>query len=430
MYDLGTDRSHVRLDRCGPRESTHNMRILCADTLAEDLLAPLRAAGHEVEVRGELDAESLPTHLAEFPAEVLVVRSTKVTAKAIRATNTLGLVVRAGAGTDNVDKEAASAAGIYVSNVPGKNAIAVAELAMALLLAIDRHLAPGMSDFAAGQWNKKAYSKADGIYGKTLAIIGLGEIGFAFAERANAFGMDVIAQRKSGRSAAALSRLRSAGISLVDTRAELLATADVVSLHVPKSPETTGMCDASFFAQMCEGAILINTSRGDVIDESALVEAMNTRSIRAGLDVWPNEPTAGAIEWTSPLSTHANVVGSHHIGASTAQAQTAVAQGTVAVIEAYIGGKVVNCVNLVVEPAGGVILTVRHRDRVGVLAKVLETLSSAGLNVQDMDNQLFTGSVAAVASIHLEHEPSESVLSVISADGDVLAVSVADLNAN
>ncbi len=353
-------------------------------------------------------------------------RSTKVTADAIAAADSLGLIVRAGAGTDNIDKDAASAAGIYVSNVPGQNAIAVAELAMALLLAIDRHIALGMSDFAAGKWNKKIYSKADGIYGKTLAIIGLGEIGFALAERANAFGMNVTALRKPGRSANAMSRLRSAGISLVDTEDELLAGADVVSIHVPKSPETTGMCNAAFFAKMQDGAVLLNTARGDVVDEAALIDAMNTRGMRAGLDVWPGEPSSGAGEWTSPLSTHPRVVGSHHIGASTAQAQNAVAEGTVSVIQSYLDGEIRNCVNLAVEPVGAAILTVRHLDRVGVLAKVFETLRGAGLNVQDMDNQLFTGSVAAVASINLEHAPSDEVLAIISSDDDVLAVSVAD----
>lgn len=406
------------------------MRVLCADSLADDLLAPLRDAGHEVEVQADLTADTLPAHLAASPADVLVVRSTKVTADAIGASSALGLIVRAGAGTDNIDKEAASAAGIYVSNVPGQNAIAVAELAMALLLAIDRHIALGMSDFASGQWNKKVYSNAEGIYGKTLAIIGLGEIGFAFAERAGAFGMHVIALRKPGRSTAALSRLRSAGITLVDTEDELLAAADVVSLHVPKSSDTTGMCDAAFFAKMKDGAVLINTSRGEVVDEVALIEAMNSRGMRAGLDVWPNEPSAASGEWTSPLSTHPSVVGSHHIGASTAQAQNAVAEGTVAVIREYLGGHITNCVNLVVEPIGAVILTVRHLDRVGVLAKVFETLRGAGLNVQDMDNQLFTGSVAAVASIHLERAPSDEVLAMISSDDDVLAVSVADRNAS
>lgn len=405
------------------------MRILCADAIADDLLAPLREAGHEVLVEPDLAADTIPVRLAELPVDVLVVRSTKVTAEAIAATSTLGLIVRAGAGTDNVDKDAASARGIYVSNVPGQNAIAVAELAMGLLLAIDRHIATGMADLVAGQWNKGKYSKADGVYGKTLAIIGLGEIGFALAERATGFGMGVIALRKPGRSASSLARLRSAGITLVDSTDEMLTQADVVSLHVPKSPETIGMVNAEFLSKMKDGAILLNTSRGEVVDADALVEAMDTKGIRAGLDVWPDEPSGKSGEWTSALSTHANVVGSHHIGASTQQAQNAVATGTVAVIEHYLAGHITNCVNMVDESAGCAVLTVRHLDRVGVLAKVFATLRSGGLNVQQMENQLFTGSVAAVASINLEHAPSEELLASIAADDDILAVSVASKSA-
>ncbi len=400
------------------------MKILCADALADELLQPLRDAGHEVFVEPDLDADSLPTRLEGDTVEVLVVRSTKVTEAALAASGSLGLVVRAGAGTDNVDKVAASARGIYVSNVPGQNAVAVAELAMALLLAIDRHIATGMADLRSGTWNKGVYSKAEGILGKELAIIGLGEIGFALAERARAFGMTISALRKPGRSDASLSRIRSAGIRLVDSMDELLANADVVSLHVPKAPETVGMVDAEFLSKMKDGAVLLNTARGEVVEEAALVAAMDARGIRAGLDVWPGEPSAKSGEWSSPLSTHPNVVGSHHIGASTAQAQAAVAAGTVGVIDAYLAGRVENCVNLVNEPMGAVVLTVRHLDRVGVLAKVFATLREAGANVQQMENQLFVGSVAAVASINLDHEPDATVLERIAGDDDILAVSV------
>lgn len=401
------------------------MRILCADALAEDLLAPLQNAGHDVEVNAALNAESLPDELATNPADIVVVRSTKVTADAISASTRLGLIVRAGAGTDNIDKEAASKRGVYVSNVPGQNAIAVAELAMGLLLSIDRNIPAGMADLADGTWDKARYSKADGLFSKTLAIIGLGEIGLALAERARGFGMTVTAVAKPGRTAANVNRLEAAGIDLVDSLDALLAGADVVSLHVPKSKETTGMVDASFLAKMKPGAILLNTSRGEVVDGAALVEAMDERGIRAGLDVWPHEPPSSNQAWESELSKHPNVVGTHHIGASTGQAQAAIAAGTVEVIEAYLAGTVVNCVNLVKEPAGGFILTVRHLDKVGVLAKIFSSLREAGLNVKQMENQLFTGSVAAVASIQLEHEPAPDLIEQLETDDDVLAVSLA-----
>ncbi len=172
------------------------------------------------------------------------------------------------------------------------------------------------------------------------------------------------------------------------------------------------------------GAILLNTARGDLVDGPALLEAMDTRGIRAGLDVWPDEPAQGAGEWTSPLGTHPNVVGSHHIGASTTQAQNAIAAGTVAVIEAYVRGRVVNCVNLIEEPLGEYVLTVRHLDKVGVLAKIFATLRGADVNVQQMENQVFEGSVAAVASINLDSEPSQDTLEAIRGDDDILAISL------
>lgn len=400
------------------------MRILCADALADHLLEPLRQLGHEVEVDPALTVDTLPVALAANPADIVVVRSTKVSSDAINASNKLGLIVRAGAGTDNIDKLAASERGVYVANVPGQNAIAVAELAMGLLLSIDRNIPAGVADLVNGTWDKARYSKADGIYGKTLAIIGLGEIGLALASRARGFGMNVIALAKPGRSPRTLDRLEAAGIDLVESLDDLLGQANVVSLHVPKSPETTGLVDDDFLAKMQPGAILINTARGEVVDGEALLAAMDNHGIRAGLDVWPNEPTTSTGDWESALSAHPNVVGSHHIGASTGQAQAAIAAGTVQVIEAYLAGDVINCVNLVDEPAGTITLTVRHLDKVGVLAKIFGSLRGAGLNVQQMENNLFTGSVAAVASINLEHAPSNELIEQLESDADVLAVSV------
>ncbi len=403
------------------------MRILCADALATELCEPLIDGGHEVFIEPDLTAETLPERLAQLDPEVLVVRSTKVTEEAIASSDALGLVVRAGAGTDNVDKVAASAAGVYVSNVPGQNAIAVAELAMGLLLAIDRHIPAGMADFANGRWNKGRYSAADGIYGKSLAIVGLGDVGFALAERAQAFGMSVSALRKPERAPRSLRRIRSAGVSLVDDLDTLLGAADVVSIHVPKSPDTVAMVDGDFLSKMQDRSILLNTSRGEVVDEAALLTAMDTRGIRAGLDVWPDEPSSKEGEWSSRLATHPNVVGTHHIGASTAQAQHAVAEGTIAVITAYAQGHIENCVNLERESSGAAILTVRHLDRVGVLAKIFDSLREAGLNVSQMDNEIFVGGVAAVASINVDRVPSAELLETLRSDADILDVSAADL---
>ncbi len=415
------------------------MKILFADAVDAARVAALEAAGHECIIDAGLDAESLPAAIAaaggssesDGPGvEALVVRSTKVTAETMAAAPGLGLIVRAGAGTDNVDKLAASAKGIYVCNVPGRNAIAVAELTMALLLASDRRIADGVADLRAGQWNKKTYTKADGLAGKTMAIIGLGDIGLAVAERAKAFGMTVLAVRKDGRSASVQARIRSVGVRLVDNEDALLSDADIVSIHVPKSDSTNGMVDAAFLAKIPNGATILNTSRGDVVDEDALIDALNKRGMKAGLDVYANEPGSGTGDFDSPIAKHPSVVGSHHIGASTTQAQESVADGMIEVVEAYAAGAVINCVNMEREITGTTCLSIRHLDRVGVLAKVLNVLGAAGHNVGHMENQLFSGGEAAVATINVEGEPIAAVHDMLSSIDEVISVSIAPAGGN
>jgi len=397
------------------------MRILFADSINERRLEPLLAAGHECVVEAAATSEDLPGRLEGV--DVLVVRSTKVTAQAIEAADTLGLIVRAGAGTDNVDKTAASASGIYVCNVPGRNAVAVAELTMGLLLAIDRHIADGVSELREGSWNKGGYSKADGLLGKTFAIIGLGEIGLAVAKLAKAFGMTVTTVRKDERSPETRQRIRSTGVHLVDDLDTLLESADIVSLHVPKAPSTDAMVDKDFLAKLKDGAILLNTARGELIDEPALIEAMDKRGIRAGLDVWVDEPGEKTGTFVSELAQHPSVVGSHHIGASTTQAQMSVADGTVEVISAFLEGSVKNCVNLTVGARGDCNLTVRHYDIVGVLAQILQVLRRNGHNVQQMQNQVFVGSGAAVARIGIKGHPPVELITELTDMAEVIGVS-------
>lgn len=404
------------------------MKILYADSVDEGSLDRLRTLGATYRVDPALTAETLPDNLDGV--EVLVVRSTKVTAEAVAAADKLKLIVRAGAGTDNIDQAAASARGIYVCNVPGRNAIAVAELTMGLLLAVDRRIADNTADLRGGQWDKKTYTKADGIYGKQLAVIGLGDIGLAVAERAKGFGMTVAAERKPDRSRAVQASIRSIGIRLMDSRQELLGSSDVVSVHVPKSADTTGMVDETFLAQMPDGAILLNTSRGDVVDEKALLAELDRGRLRAGLDVWDREPAAAQGQFESALARHPAVVGTHHIGASTEQAQRSVAEGTLEVIEAFMAGSPVNCVNIRHDPDGERCITVRHLDRVGVLAKIFDVLRSQGLNVQQMQNQVFRGGQAAVASIYVDDDVDPAIGDRLEAIEEVLSVAITASDSN
>ena len=394
------------------------MRILFADPFDPARLELLAGAGHQSEVH-DLTADELPGRIADF--DVLVVRSTRVTAATIEAADRLSLIVRAGAGTDNVDRAAAARAGIYLCNVPGRNAIAVAELAIGLLLAVDRHIVDAATDLRAGRWNKSVYARADGVFGKRMAIVGLGDVGLAVAERAKALGMTVSAIRKDARLPGVQAQIRSIGIRLIDTVEELLGGADVVSLHLPKAEATTGLVNEDFLALMPDGAILLNTSRGDVIDEPALLDAMDRRGIRAGLDVYRDEPSGGGGEWSSKLATHASVVGTHHIGASTRQAQEAIADGVLEVIHSFEAGEPVNCVNLIRQRQDTTQLIVRHLDRVGVLAKVLGVLREQGLNVQQMQNHVFEGGHAAVASIHVHGTVGDDVVQALDGLDEVLA---------
>ena len=399
------------------------MRILFADGLSDAAVARLRAGGDACTLRPWITAEELPAHVAGF--DVLVVRSTRVTAETIEAGSELGLVVRAGAGTNTIDCERASELGVFVCNVPGRNAIAVAELTLGLMFAIDRHIADAAADVRAGQWNKKAYSKARGLHGATLGIIGMGAIGLEVARRAGACGLTVVTEDKP-RPRDVRQRMSDIGVRTLPDQASVLATSDIVSLHVPGGPVTTGMVDAGFLAAMKPDSVLINTSRGEVVDEQALLAALNSTDMRAGVDVFADEPAGGAGVVDSALAQHPKVVATHHIGASTRQAQEAVAEGTAEVIEAYRHGSAINCVNLEETPERTATLSVRHYDRVGVLATVLEELRRSRLNVATMRNQIFAGSVAAVATIDVAGTIDDNLLDAVRALPDVIHVSVFD----
>jgi D-3-phosphoglycerate dehydrogenase len=399
---------------------TEGLRILVADSLPAAALEALEERGHECVVDGSIGKDDLPQRLPGF--DVLVVRSTKVRAKAFEEADRLALVIRAGAGTNTIDTGAAAARGVLVANVPGRNSAAVAELTMGLLLAIDRRIPDNVADLRAGTWNKKAYSKAAGLLGSTIGIIGLGSIGLGVAERAAAFGLHVQAVDKP-RAPYVETRAAELGITLCPDLEELLESSDVVSLHVPSSEGTRHLVDKSFLSHLRPGAILLNTSRGDVVDEDALLEALDAGSVRAGLDVYADEPGSGAATWHSRLAQHPAVVGTHHIGASTEQAQLATAAGVVEIVDAFTEGRARNCVNLAPSRLGSVTLTVRHLDQPGVLAQVLDLLSRERLNVEHMENRVFRGGEAAMASIDVAGALSAELLDHVREVPHVLGVS-------
>jgi len=208
-----------------------------------------------------------------------------------------------------------------------------------------------------------------------------------------------------------------------ESLAELLSSSDIVSLHVPSSKNTRHLVDEDFLAQLRPGAILLNTSRGDVVDEGALLKALDAGAVRAGLDVFADEPGGGKGPWDSALAQHPGVVATHHIGASTEQAQRAIAAGVTEIVEAFVAGEARHCVNLEESRLGSFTLSVRHLDRVGVLAEVLDRLSGAGLNVEHMQNRIFRGGEAAVASIDVAGQASDELLATLRGIPHVLGVS-------
>jgi D-3-phosphoglycerate dehydrogenase / 2-oxoglutarate reductase len=417
-----------------------SFNVLVADKFERSGIDGLRAAGCDVRFEPDLKDDALAQAIASSCAEVLVVRSTKVTAPMMDA-GRLALIVRAGAGYNTIDVAAASKRGIYVSNCPGKNAIAVAELAFGLLLSLDRRIPDNVAELRAGKWNKKEFSKAAGLYGRTLALLGVGNIGQEVIRRAAAFGLEVViwsrrfdgrsgpldgeAARELGLEAAA----RAVHIELAPTPGDAATRADILTVHVALGPETRGLVDAELLAKLKPGAIFINTARGEVVDYDALAAAVKERGLRVGLDVYANEPVSVTAEFSDPIIGLPNVYGTHHIGASTDQAQEAIAAETVRIIRSYKEtGRVPNVVNLARRTPATHMLVVRHRDRPGVLAHVFDHLRRANLNVQETENIVFEGAEAAVARINLDGEPPSAVCKQITAENaDVLDLQLVTL---
>jgi D-3-phosphoglycerate dehydrogenase len=400
------------------------MRVLIADKFEQSGRDGLEAAGCDYSYQPDVKDESLVAAIDAYAPDALVVRSTKVS-EAMLDAGALKLVVRAGAGYNTIDVAAASRRGIYVSNCPGKNSIAVAELAFALILALDRRVADNVIALRQGQWNKKEFSRARGLYGRTLGLVGTGQIGQEVIRRARAFGMPVVAWSRSLTD----ERAQELGVERKESPADVARAADIVSIHVALKPDTRALIGANFFAAMREGAYFINTSRGEVVDQNALVAAMRARGIRAGLDVFAAEPASASGEFTDEIAREPNLYGTHHIGASTDQAQEAIAAETVRIIRAFKEtGKVPNVVNLAARTPATHLLVVRHRDRPGVLAQVLDAIRAAHINVQEMENIIFEGAEAAVARINLEAAPNADTLDRLRAgNADIIELDLLEL---
>ena len=416
------------------------LKVLVADKFEQSGIDGLKRAGCDVAYEPDLKEDALTLAIASSGADVLVVRGTKVTA-AMLDSGRLALIVRAGAGYNTIDVAAASKRGIYVSNCPGKNAIAVAELAFALILGIDRRLPENVADLRSGIWNKKEYSKARGLYGHTLSLLGVGAIGREMVRRAAGFGMNVViwSRRFDGQARALTEQdarelgvegaQRQVSIDLVASPGDAAWRADVLSLHVALNDSTKHLVNADVLAQLKPGAMVINTARGEIIDYAALTAAIRQKGLKVGLDVFAKEPATATGGFTDQIVSVPGVYGTHHIGASTDQAQEAIAAETVRIIRSYKEtGRVPNVVNLATRTPATHMLVVRHRDRPGVLAHVFNHLRGANLNVQETENIVFEGAEAAVARINLDGAPTPEVCDRMKAGNpDILDLQVVTL---
>jgi D-3-phosphoglycerate dehydrogenase / 2-oxoglutarate reductase len=396
------------------------MKVLIADKFSEAHLDRLTKLGCDVTYNPTIKAEELPKIIAPF--KVLVVRSKQVTGDTLQASDQLTVVLRAGAGVNTIDVKTASARGIYVTNCPGKNSIAVAELVFALLLGLDRRIADNVAALRAHKWNKKDFSKADGLFGKTLGLIGTGKIGQEVIKRARAFGLPVLAWSRSLTPAKA----KELGVEYVKDIDDVFRRADVISLHVALKPDTKKLVTAARLALMKPNAILINTARGEVVDQAALRTALAAKKIRVGLDVFDPEPAEATGDFADPILDLPGLYGTHHIGASTEQAQDAIAEEAIRIIETFAKtGVVLNCVNLATRTPAKWQLVVRHYDRVGVLAFVMDQIRRANINIEEVQNIVFEGAAAASCRLQINAQPDAKLLDALrTGNPDVLGVEV------
>ena len=335
-------------------------------------------------------------------------RSTKVTQADVDANPKMQLVVRAGAGYDTIDVAYCAKQGVYVANCPGKNSHAVAELTMGLILSIDRRIPEGVQLLREQKWNKGLFSTCTGIKGRTLGLIGFGNIAQLVCERAKAFDLNILVFSRSKR--AGLDK--KLGFVYADSLQDLLQRSDIVSIHTPATAETKNLVNKEFLSHMKPDAVLLNTSRGTVVNEADLLAHLEAnKNFWFGTDVFNGEP-AGTKEvaFTHPIAQHPRVYGSHHIGASTKQSEAAIGEEAVRIIKKYAEVGAIdneNCVNKELDGTKLHKMTIRHYDKVGVLAHTFAVFAKFEWNVQELENIVFKGREACVVNIKFSGDVSK-----------------------
>jgi D-3-phosphoglycerate dehydrogenase len=390
------------------------LNVLVADKFPDKYIQQMKDLDLEVIYNAKLGEKDLPE--AAKDVDILVVRSTVVNEETITNSKKLNLIIRAGSGVNNINIAAANKKGIYVTNCPGMNAVAVAELAIGLMISLDRFIPDNIADFNKGVWSKDKYSKGKGLKGKTLGLIGVGNIGKEVARRALAFEMNVYGKD--------ITRIEGVQIKDFSEMDQLLTLCDIVTIHLPSTPQTKGLFNKKMFGYMKNGAYLINTSRQDIVVEEDLLEAIKEKNIRYACDVFKGEPETKSGEVSSKLQNNPNIYVTHHIGASTEQAQDAVAQETINIIKHFVhSGVIDHWVNRAKLSDAHYQLVVKHYDKPGVLASVLDLIRNSSINIEEIENIIFEGGIAACCTLKLKNAANAGMLKKISENSDVLSVS-------
>lgn len=387
------------------------MKVLVADLFSQAALDEMSNAGVQVIYNHALNGDSLKAALQSEAPEVLVVRSTKVTGDMITSSPSLEFIIRAGAGVDNIDCVAASKNSIFVANCPGKNSVAVAELVMGHILSVDRRLPENYALLKQGKWNKGAFSECTGIKGRKLGIIGLGAIGKEVAVRAKSFGLEVCGTDPFVSAAQA----HALGIEYFNTVEEVARVSDIITFHVPSTPQTKGMINSSFLALCKENVVIINTSRGDLANEAELLRELEARpGFWYACDVYLGEPAAKECDFVHALAQHPKVYGSHHIGASTKQAETAIGLEALRMILQYSKTRKVDAGNLVnMQTAVKAKFSVNVRHHGQALAGLLTSLTECGCKVQEIENKAFKDGAAFTATVYLDCDNLECLEGIV-----------------
>lgn len=390
------------------------IKVLIADKFPDKYINELKSLDLEVIYEPKYGEKDLPEAVKDV--DILVVRSTIVNEETINKSEKLNLVIRAGSGVNNINISAANKKGVYVANCPGMNAVAVAELAIGLMISLDRFIPDNVSDFNKGVWNKDKYSKGKGLKGKTLGLIGVGNIGKEVAKRALAFEMNVYGKD--------ITRIEGVQIKDFSEMDQLLPLCDVVSIHLPATPQTKGLFNKQLLSYMKDGAYLINTSRHDIVIEDDLLEAIKEKNIRYACDVFKGEPEGKSGEVSSKLQNNPNIYVTHHIGASTQQAQDAVAEETIRIIKHFVhSGVIDHWVNRAKITDAHYQLVVKHYDKPGVLAAVLDVIRQGNINVEEIENIIFEGGIAACCTMKLKSAVTADMLKAMRDNPNVISVS-------